>query len=314
MRRRFKRPTATGRRNAHADSTLSGFGAGLPEDFGRNVALGSDFTALPEPFHTIEDVTVGNFDNWDSNLHLFSPVSPLPLATTTGDHLENQDVENASSEAGDGLDALTSQLTALSQRTMRTIRYLIRSGSTCLTVSSPQINEAFKDTNSLIRIINDISGPSSIDTGQPMADEGLIFLALASHQHILGLFRAICNSIRRCLESIDQDNEQQKQSIDGEWSSSVAQFVMVLQLLMHLINRIDRSMFHKKTQYPDGQITPVTPTSLLNPLLMEEDDNEGSRGLSILAQASFKAIPTQHVKLRHTIQDLQMRIERSEFL
>ena len=92
---------------------------------------------------------------------------------------------------------------------------------------------------------------------------------------------------------------------------------MVLQLLMHLINRIDRSLFQSRATSESGcQIAPVnTPTGHVYPLQLGETEENGSeQGFPGVARAIIQAIPDKHTQLRHTIQDLQIRIERSEFL
>lgn len=122
--------------------------------------------------------------------------------------------------------------------------------TTPLTVKSPVVNEAFEAANALVRIINSIPlADSTYGSSQPLspkrqvpAEYSLIFQALSAHQHVLSLFRAVFDSIKRSLGSILQETEpQQQKSLHGDGSSS-AQFIMVLQLIMYVVNRIGRSL------------------------------------------------------------------------
>ena len=299
------------------------------EDFGQGLTVdvafprGGPFSDLANPFPNVDEGGgLPTFDGWDSNLQLFSPISSsLPLPTPNGDTIF-RDHGTASSDDEDHpiTCALTSQLTALSERALRAKRSLARPDSAPLTVSSPQVNEAFEDTNTLIRVLNSIATTSECDKAQLMVDDGLVFLALASYQHLLALFRAICDTISQRLAFKASALEQQQRSLHGNGPCSVAQFVMVLQLLMHLINRLDRSLFQTRagseSSGSGGQITPVMPSSYIYPLLMETEETkfQQASGLPVLAQAIVQAIPNKHVELRHAIQELQLRIEHSEFL
>lgn len=115
---------------------------------------------------------------------------------------------------------------------------------TPLTVNSPVVSEAFEAANTLVRIINNIVLAGSTDqSSQPSSvptEYGPIFLALASHQHILTLFGALCDSIKRSLSSKLEAIQPEEQTLHAAGSSS-AQFIMVLQLIMHLLKRISRS-------------------------------------------------------------------------
>ncbi len=167
----------------------------------------------------------------------------------------------------------------------------------------------------MIRIINDISAALDGDKGQAVLDVGLIFMALASHQHLLALFRGICNAINRCLDSIVAGHEQQQQGLHDNKSSAVAQCVMVLQLLMHMINRLDQSLFRSRVSSESSrQVTPVTPTTHIHPLFIDAKESGGSQGLPSLAQSLVVSIPDEHVKLRSVIEELQRRIEFCEKL
>ncbi|KAL3957169.1 hypothetical protein ACCO45_007747 [Purpureocillium lilacinum] len=249
-------------------------------------ALGSDFADLVGHFPGVDEngSVAGLMQGWDANLQPFSPTSlsslPAPSATevalmtrarpTTGRDEDSEDDDAYDNDDIDTTDALSSQLISLSQRATRTMRRLARPGRVPLTVSSPEVNEALEDTNTLIRIINDITAPDRDDStlDPTTTDHGLAFSALACHQHLVALFRAICDAIHRCLEAKKEHQEQHHRSRQHSdiGPSSVAQFVMVLQLLMHLINRMDRtlfqgnpSMWQSARSSTDGNITPETP-------------------------------------------------------
>lgn len=289
---------------------MSGFESGLVGGFFQSETLGSHFGNLAGPSPTLGDGAEHGFNSWDTNLPVFSQTSPLALAAPLEDTLRDRDLGVISSDdEDDSIDSFILQLTALAQRAMRAIRGLVQR-STPLTVSSPQVNQALEDTNTLIHIVNELTAGSEPTEAHSLVDDGLIFLALASHHRLLALFKAICDSIHRDLESIALNNEQQRPDLRRD-----AQLVMILQLLMHLINRIDQNLFQdRRGSESGGQVTPVTPTSQMDPLLIEVEGSSCTRGLKVLAGGIVRTIPNQHAELRHSIRELQMRIEHSEFL
>lgn len=187
-----------------------------------------------------------------------------------------------------------------------------------LTVNSPVVNEAFEAANALVHIINSIahedaatdsSQPSSRDNGegQPRTNHCLILLALAAHQHILDLFHAVCNSIKSSLGSVVQKNKPQlePQALHG-LGSSAAQFIMVLQLIMHLLNRLGRSLRMRNQGDTEQQALVARP----------EGDGEGSSLQSIVdsAQVMLRMLPEEHIKLSKFIQELQASIEEGVYI
>lgn len=302
-----------------------------------------DFTDLVGQFpggdeSRAESGAVAGFNGWEANLQPFSPTSlnsvvapstadaapiPTPLSTTNGRE-DSEDVDDDK----DPSDALSSQLTSLSQRATRAIRRLVRPGRALLTVSSPEVNEALEDTNILIRIIDNMTAPDRGDvTLDPaITNYGLAFSALACHQHLVALFRAICDGISRSLQSKKEHQEPQKQHRNRQHSdvgpSSVAQFVMVLQLLTHLINRLDRSLFQSNASMlrsaelsTGGYNTPVTPNvanhHTIDPIQSEAAAGDSSpRGsLLILVQNIVGTIPNEHERLRQVVQKLQTEMD-----
>lgn len=306
----------------------------------RNDVSGSDFGGMTIPLLDIAETIMPGSDDgdpygWNNNLNISSIPGALPTPSTDARYNGDCDVGTQESsgnspalsqdEGKSTVDALTGQLLALSDQAMRVTRQLNRAGS-CkpLTVTSPVVNEAFEAANALVRIINSIPLVYSTSASsqpllridgepQPIADYGLVFLALASHQHILGLFKAICDSIQRSLGSMAPGSEQQQQALHGDGASS-AQFVMVLQLVMHLINRVGRSlrMGNRKAtgSGADGQVTGIP----LHPWVLTfrvegEEESGGSQCVVDLAQNKLLTLPDEHVKLRQVIEGLQTCME-----
>jgi hypothetical protein len=251
---------------------------------------------------------------------------------------DDDDDNNNNDNDKDTSAALFSQLISLSQRAKQGIRRLARPGQTPLTVSSPEVNEALENTNALIRIMNSIAAPMSDPDGDGVninpiginstnTDHGLAFLALACHQHLVALFRAICDAVCRCLQYREEPrNRQYNSSAIGP--SSVAQFIMVLQLLVHLINRIDRSLAASQSQNKTSPSSmslgaPGNGNNILISAghhdydrLMSETATDGSSppgGLLVLVKEIVGTIPNEHEKLRQVIQKLQTEIEHLDF-
>lgn len=303
--------------------------------------LGADLGDLVGQFSGVDESgAVANFNGWDANLQSFSPnlfsslaatvapnTGPISTApsTTDGGH-DSEEIE----DNRDPDDAISSQLTSLGQRARRAMRRLVLPDRTPLTVSSPEVNEALEDTNTLIRIMNKITASDCDDiTLHPTTtDYSLAFSALACHQHLVALFRAICDSIYRCLQSQKEPRQRHHRTAQNRdvGPSSVAQFVMVLQLLMHLINRMDRSLFQSNpsmrrhgTRVSTGShLAPVTPNTANHntPDPTRLQAAAGSSlppgGLLVLVQDIVETIPNEHEKLRQVIQKLQTEMEHSE--
>jgi hypothetical protein len=183
------------------------------------------------------------------------------------------------------------------------------------------VNEVFEAANALVRIIDGIMLENSTsasskylphDTNepQPTTDYGLIFLALAAHQHVLALFRAICSSIQRSLGLMALGRDQQQQALHGDGASS-AQFVMILQLIMHLTNRLGRNLRMESGNAAVGQATGIAlfPPHELTPELEGGKEGGDSPGIVDLAQDMLRKLPDEHIKLRQIIQELQVRME-----
>ncbi|KAK0734263.1 hypothetical protein B0T26DRAFT_761306 [Lasiosphaeria miniovina] len=193
----------------------------------------------------------------------YDATAPAPLMEIDADH-------------EDTTSFLFSRLTAVSQRAMRTARRLARSGpgagATPLMVSSPEVNEALEGTNTLISTVNDIMAAAPTagrDDSMTTTDyAGLAFSALACHQNLMTLFRAICDAIQGRLQAKKEEPEQQQQQQDA---AHVAQFVMVLQLLMHLISRMGRFLvISHTTAEQESQF--IAPAAMLDCSTLAPDD------------------------------------------
>lgn len=290
-----------------------------------------------------ESGNASGFNCWDANIQTFSPapldplmVLPAPDATIlpttppTTDGCDDSDEMDACPT-----DDLFSQLASLSQRAIKATRRVIRLHRDPLTVSSPEVNDALELVNTLIRVVENITAPDRTDVAPDATttSHGLAFLALACHQHLIALFRAICDTIQRFVHSRrDQIQLQKKQNDnrsrqDSELGPSVvAQFVMVLQLVMHLINRMDRSLFQTTPptpRYPDlfsdDYSSPMT-NELLSPRTIDPKQIEEpsrapfvSGGLVSLVSDLDETLPKEHERLRQAIQRLQTEIDFSSF-
>lgn len=290
-----------------------------------------------------ETGSASGFNCWDANLQPFSPapldplmVMPAPDATILPTTPPTTDGCDDSDEIdGCPTDSLFSQLASLSQRAMKATRRIIRSNRDPLTVSSPEVNEALELVNTLIRVAGSITAADQVGGAHDATttSHGLAFLALACHQHLMALFRAICDAIQRFVHSRrDQIQQQKKQDYngsrqDGELGPSVvAQFVMVLQLVMHLINRMDRSLFQSTPptpRYPDlfsdEYSSPMT-NDILSPRTIDPKQIEEPAqapfvggGLVSLVSNLDETLPKEHERLRQVIQRLQTEIDFSSF-
>lgn len=191
---------------------------------------------------------------WDSHQHM-SPENGTATRTSVAPSNRDEDTP----------EAWTTRLAALATRATQTSKHLAASDiSTPLTVSSPQVEEVFDATSTLLRILDSFSGivrvassPNleSRSESAPTAakvvtrDRGLVFLILACHQRLLDCFQAMCNSISRSLRSMSSSRIELggtlpwKRTLHGdEGMPCVAQLTMVLQLLSHLLNQLDRAL------------------------------------------------------------------------
>jgi hypothetical protein len=261
------------------------------------------------------DTTMGCMDDGDPHSWINNP----DLTYNAESYNRTQEVPgtNPTLSRDEGKETLTGQLMKLSNRAMGATRELECAViTTSLTVNSPVVNEAFEAANALVHIINSIP-PVNCPYGssQPLSRDGnerqlpteysTIFLALASYQHVLALFHAVCDFIKRSLGCIAQGTELQQQTLHGAGSSS-AQFIMVLQLIMHLLNRIGRSLRMGNRENTNPHDLRFGPGG----------GGEGDNLESIVgsAQVMLKTLPDEHVKLSEVIQELQACIEERVYV
>lgn len=301
------------------------------------LSLGADFGSIVSQFPGVDDIA---FNGWDANLQEFSPtsfecmaaapaveVAPSSTAPSSTDSCENrEDVDNDNELT----NSLSCQLISLNKTTTEAMQSLARQARAPLIVSSHEVNAALDGTNTLIRIINTMTTMTLRDRMNPIfTDCGLKLLALASYQQLTALFQAICHAIRRCLHSRkerQQEPHSSQQYRDLEQSSNAqfaqAQFVMVLQLLMHLVNRMNRSLFPNNLATWDASDSRCTATIStpsadhydddIDPVLSEAVAGSLSPhvGFLVIVEDAVRKIPNEHDKLRQTIQKLQTEIEQ----
>ncbi|KAH7014520.1 uncharacterized protein B0I36DRAFT_355719 [Microdochium trichocladiopsis] len=268
-------------------------------------------------------------------MSFYDATAEVPIMETDADH-------------DDARSFLFSQLTAVSQRAMRTARRLSRSGTgagaTTLMVSSPEVTEALEDTNTLISTVNEIMNvvaTAGCDESMTTTDStGLAISALACHQNLMTLFEAICDAIKGRLQAKKEEREQQQEQQlqhttrdnSGVGPLNVAQFVMVLQLLMHLISRMGRILeISNTTAEQESQF--IAPAAMLDGSAMATDDyaidigpdqstassatsahqsTPRRSGLLEHVQDIVENIPSERERLRRIIQQLQAEMDHAE--
>ena len=231
----------------------------------------------------------------------------------------------------DSFQELMSQATVVSAQAASATRLLLHPGSTPPTVSSAHVNEAFEGTKTLVRIIHEImaiASPSDseyeleavrYDGDCRSADIGaLVLTTLACHQHLLAFFKSICDSIERFVESAGTAKRSSHigSSLHGDELPSTVQSTMVLQLLVHLINRLDRCLFPTRPSSPvSSSSTSVCGGSGMDILVSRQESEDvmsDTTGIPSLAQALVRAMPSEHVRLRQALLELQARMETLE--
>ncbi|KAJ5290757.1 hypothetical protein N7478_000008 [Penicillium angulare] len=253
----------------------------------------------------------------DDGTNSWNSQHDLTYNTESDERMQEDLASNPLLFQGEGKETLAEQLMKITNRAMGATRELeCAVNTTSLTVNSPPVNEMFEAANALVQIINSLTLADSTDSslrsssrdGSDGNDRQLpteyypIFLALDSYQRVLSLFHAVCDFIKRSLGSITRGTELQQQTLHGAGSSS-AQFIMVLQLMIHLLNRIGRSLRMGNRENIDHHELIFAP------------DGGGERGCSDsivdCAQGMLKMLPDEHVKLLKAIRELQACIEES---
>lgn len=288
------------------------------------------------------DVYCGN-DNPDLTYHGDSDSWTQPSSGFGTSALGTNPTTLSSSSQDEGKEeTLTEQLMRMSNWAIGATRELERTSTPApLTVNSPVVSEAFAAANNLVRVINNIllagststgtstdgSSPQPSSSSSPPTECSPIFLALASHQHMLALFRVFCDCIKRSLGSISEEamqmqmqpeEEQRLHAAAGSSSSSSAsaQFSMVLQLILHLLNRISRSL--RMGERRRSTSTSTDPYAYDLTFGMEsrgvEDRNSSSQSIIDSAQLMLRTLPDEHGRLREVIRELQEYIEEGVYV
>lgn len=314
-------------------------------------SMGADFAALMSQSPDIDDSeTPAGFQGLDAELLQFSSHSldSLPAETAAmsvpfstallNDDDHHGDTEDLDDEAyQDSRSLLSSQLTAVSQRAMRTARRLARSGNAPLMVSSPEVNEALEDTITWINIVKEITiGLDDANSWNlSAADCGLAFSALACHQNLIALFRAMCDAIHRRLQAgKEQRQQRQAQNYQHDTRDSgvgpfrVAQFAMVLQMLMHLISRMGRTLVSHNIDPSAGQESKNASATVDSIMVIDDGGIAHDRSRASSSATSGCSTPRggllahvqeiggnilgEHEMLRVAIQELQTEMDHPE--
>ncbi|KAF2647848.1 hypothetical protein K491DRAFT_277231 [Lophiostoma macrostomum CBS 122681] len=339
LRQRNRRPSQYVRKDANTTSRMENlqYDHDLDNVLSSSDARNSNPTDVTVPMFDFSETNISNLDDggqYDWNNFSFPsgplhPSAPGDDTTFSGDFdvyaQVNPEDSKVSTRTEDPIDAITRQLTTLSEQTIQATRQLVcAGGDVTLTVNSPVINEAFAGANTLVRIINSLpfagaacptlqgcSFVSDDNDSQSTINCGLVFLVLASHQHMLALFRAICHSIQHSLESMALGYEQQQQALHGDGASS-AQFVMVLQLVVHLLNRVNRSLrIGNRSEEADGYDNgrAFFLSQRISSGLDDNKDGDTSPSVVDFAGGLLRSLPDEHVRVRQVIQGLQRRME-----
>lgn len=152
---------------------------------------------------------------------------------------------------------------------------------------------------------------TTVSFNSTKTDHGLAFLVLACHQHLVALFQAICNTTYRCLQQYRKEPQNYQYSSDEIGPSCVAQLIIVLQLLIHLINHMDRSLAAADNE---KQAPVTTVQQHYDPKIPKTETSGSSRGgLLVLVKQAVRTIPSEHENLRQVIQELQKEMEHLDF-
>lgn len=317
---------------------------------------------LPE----LPPISTENLSGWD--LSPSAAVQSFTMIQGAHHHISSEQErtshisDNSTSPGEDSPEVWTARLAALTTQTTQTANHLgpsnIRSP---LTVSSPQVDQVFDATSTLLRILGSISESlrvdsspspeSTSDAARLSQDPCLIFLILACHQRVLGSFQAICDSIHRSLGSMSSHQGEEHMTFpwkrtlhSDEGTPCVAQFVMVLQLVSHLLNQLDMALSPSPTSSSsrgeelrssfdfavttDADLSPSWTRSPLgsfssnqgNAALLlfsqeaDADRKSDAQGFVRLARRFLITVPDQHSSLNNKIRELQDSINDSRRL
>ncbi|KAJ3496497.1 hypothetical protein NLG97_g2621 [Lecanicillium saksenae] len=252
---------------------------------------------------------------WSSS---FSPLDP------SLSHLDYSDEGGVNASADNSLQALQQQVIELNTEIVSATNHQLQPDSTPPSISSFSVNGAVEGTRGLLRITNSslltVSSVTRHDGPQDAAGiidrgimdmGGLTMMIFSCHQHLLSLFSVLCCSIEQTLESmaIEDRNLHSNRGyvLQAGAIPSVAQFTMVLQLLVHLVNRLDRVFVATRLSCQSVSVSSLEPT------LADQQVGPSARisaDITSAAQIILQTIPDIHVRIRQTILQLQDRLEK----
>lgn len=227
------------------------------------------------------------------------------------------------------LEAWVEQLSKLNIRILCCARSIVNHESAPLTSSSPELEDIFESTASLINIIQRVCQSSDATARSIISggfDRGLGFLILAVHKRLLHVFSAVCTSVRRIVRGAD--------SCAGS-RPSMTQLLMVMQLLIHLLSQLDRAFAEENLTssrgdredsvgdllvYNSGQLGQIGFDFLKSPENMVADWPDGNNQMpgmhrtSDVAKTLMTEIGEQHDILRQEIESVKEDIESSTLL
>jgi len=201
---------------------------------------------------------------------------------------------------------------------------------------------------------------SSPDFQTPDPHNGVVFLVLACQEQLLSVFKTICLSIQRDIslmaggitgnppspnnergpaESIASRNLFLDNTLDGGGTPSMAQSVMVMQLLSHLLSRLNQAFDlvddkldsldddnalrgsdgrRHNASWKESQNVKNTPEGLaVRPTRNqtgEKKQNRGSHAITETAKGLIEGMRDQHTSIQLEIEALQKRIGGSRIL
>lgn len=182
------------------------------------------------------------------------------------------------------MDIMVQELAELNMRISRlTHSTSIWNAESLPSVNSPIINELFRITNSLVVALKQAEGISDLSSNRhqwaersnaphnslkhpALLEDGVALMALSCHQQVLSAFDRLYASIYRHLVAARSSSFSQQQKFRGGYNSqspspgsdslefsSTAQSIMIMNLLNHLISRLDNAIA------PIAQLETISP-------------------------------------------------------
>ncbi|KAI0966403.1 hypothetical protein F4678DRAFT_466473 [Xylaria arbuscula] len=185
----------------------------------------------------------------------------------------SRDYATSSVHQTDDLETSLAYLSGLDLRILRCAQLAQKPHSLPLTVASPQVEGIFEATSRLLNVLRSLRRRgdqiSPITNLLNCTDRGLTFAVLAVHQRLLHAYKIICASVKECVQAssgltmqtvshVENSGRtgtqtssylggtaignQEKSSIVGLPAVPMAQHLMVIQLLSHMLNRLSQAL------------------------------------------------------------------------